>query len=137
MTQDKKYINEIRVYYADTDSYGVVWHGTYLRWMEAGRVEFSDKVLGVDLKKLADEGCLLPLIELNVKYKSSAKLDDRLILETEIGELRPSAITFHQVLKNKETGVVNIEADVKCVAIDTKTGKMMRRLPKCIGEFII
>ncbi len=31
---------EYKVQYADTDAYGVVWHGTYLRWMEAGRVEW-------------------------------------------------------------------------------------------------
>ena len=32
-----KYTNEVRVYYADTDAYQVVWHGAYLRWMEAAQ----------------------------------------------------------------------------------------------------
>ena len=31
-----KHTDELRVYYADTDAYGVVWHGAYLRWLEAG-----------------------------------------------------------------------------------------------------
>lgn len=132
----KKYTNEIRVYYADTDSYGVVWHGAYLRWLEAARVEFTDQIMRIDLKKMLDNGVTLPLVELNVKYKSSAKLDDRLILETDIEELRPSAIVFRQVLKNKETGVVNISARVTCVAVDTKTGKMFRRLPAMVTEFL-
>lgn len=129
-----KYINDIRVYYADTDAYGVVWHGSYLRWMEAGRIEFTDKIFGLNLKKMQDEGCVLPIVDLNVKYKVSARTDDRLILETEIAELRPSAITFKQTIKNKETGITNIEATVTCVAVDTNTNKMMRRLPSCITD---
>lgn len=130
----KKHIYETRVYYADTDAYGVVWHGTYLRWMEAGRIEFTDKILGLDLKKMQEEGCVLPVVDLNIKYKSSAKTDDKLILETEIAELNRSSIVFKQVLTNKETGNVHITATVTCVAVDTTTNKMMRRLPECIAN---
>ena len=129
-----KHTDELRVYYADTDAYGVVWHGAYLRWLEAGRIEFTDKVMGLDLKKLQEDGCILPVVELNIKYKVSAKLDDNLQLETEIEELRPSAIVFKQTLRNKETGIVNIVATVTCVAVDTKTNKMFRRLPAYITE---
>lgn len=129
-----KHTDELRVYYADTDAYGVVWHGAYLRWLEAGRIEFTDKVMGLDLKKLQEDGCILPVVELNIKYKVSAKLDDNLQLETEIEELRPSAIVFKQTLRNKETGIVNIIATVTCVAVDTNTNKMFRRLPECITE---
>lgn len=129
-----KHVDEIRVYYADTDAYGVVWHGAYLRWLEAGRIEFTDKVMGLDLKQMQEDGCLLPVVELNIKYKVSAKLDENLLLETEIEELRPSAIVFKQTLKNKETGTVNIVATVTCVAVDTKTNKMFRRLPAYITE---
>lgn len=129
-----KHIDEIRVYYADTDAYGVVWHGAYLRWLEAGRIEYTDKVLGLDLKQMQDDGCILPVVELNVKYKLSAKLDDNLILETEVNELKTCSITFTQTLKNKETGVINIIATVTCVAVDTTTNKMFRRLPDFITE---
>lgn len=127
-----KHTDEIRVYYADTDAYGVVWHGAYLRWLEAGRIEFTDKVMGLDLKQMQEDGCVLPVVELNIKYKVSAKLDDNLLLDTEIEDLRPSAIVFKQTLKNKETGVINIVGTVTCVAVDTKTNKMYRRLPESI-----
>ena len=70
----KKHIYETRVYYADTDAYGVVWHGTYLRWMEAGRIEFTDKILGLDLKKMQEEGCVLPVVDINIKYNLEQKL---------------------------------------------------------------
>lgn len=127
-----KQIDEIRVYYADTDAYGVVWHGAYLRWLEAGRIEYTNKIMGLDLKQMQEKGCMLPVVELNIKYKVSAKLDDCLIMETTVEELRPSSITFKQTLRNKETGIINITAEVTCVAVDTNTNKMFRRLPDYI-----
>ena len=129
-----KHIDEIRVYYADTDAYGVVWHGAYLRWLEAGRIEYTDKVMGLDLKQMQEDGCILPVVELNIKYKVSAKLDDNLVLETFVEELRPSAIVFKQILKNKDTGTINISATVTCVAVDTSNNKMFRRLPDFITQ---
>ena len=126
-----KFTNEVRVYYADTDAYQVVWHGAYLRWMEASRVELTN-LLGLDLKQLQETGDILPVRDLSVKYKSSAKLDDIVKIETEIEECSPVKIVFKQIISNKETGEVNIEARVTCVAVNTHTGKMYRRIPDYI-----
>lgn len=126
-----KYTNEVRVYYADTDAYQVVWHGAYLRWMEASRVELTN-LLGLDLKQLQETGDILPVRDLSVKYKSSAKLDVIVKIETEIEECSPVKIVFKQIISNKETGEVNIEARVTCVAVNTHTGKMYRRIPDYI-----
>ena len=126
-----KYTNEVRVYYADTDAYQVVWHGAYLRWREAARVEVTN-LLGLDLKQLQETGDILPVRDLSVKYKSSAKLDDIVKIETEIEECSPVKIVFKQIISNKETGEVNIEARVTCVAVNTHTGKMYRRIPDYI-----
>lgn len=126
-----KYINELRVYYADTDAYQVVWHGAYLRWMEAARVELTNKA-GLDLKLMQENFDVMPVVELNIKYKVSAKLDDILIIETEIKEAGPTKIVFSQTIKNKETNTTNLSAEVTCVAVNTKTGKMYRKLPDYI-----
>ena len=127
-----KHIDEFKVYYADTDAYGVVWHGAYLRWMEAGRIEYTSEVLGLNLKKLQEDGVVLPVVEINVKYKRSAKADDNIILETEVTETKKSFIKFKQVLKNKETQDIYIIGEVTCVAVDTRTNKMLRNLSEII-----
>ena len=127
-----KHIDEFKVYYADTDAYGVVWHGAYLRWMEAGRIEYTSEVLGLNLKKLQEDGVVLPIVEINVKYKRSAKADDNIILETEVTETKKSFIKFKQVLKNKETQDIYIIGEVTCVAVDTRTNKMLRNLSEII-----
>ena len=127
-----KHIDEFRVYYADTDAYGVVWHGTYLRWMEIGRIEYTTDVMGLNLKNLQEKGIVLPVVELNIKYKRSAKAYDNIVLETEVQDIKKSFIVFKQVLKNKETDSVYITAEVTCVAVDASTGKMIRHMPDYI-----
>ena len=44
---------EVRVYYEDTDFSGVVYHASYLRFMERGRTELI-RALGVEQRELFD-----------------------------------------------------------------------------------
>lgn len=53
-----KHVFEQKVYFSDTDTYSVVWHGSYLRWMEMGRVEYCDQC-GFPLKELENQDILL------------------------------------------------------------------------------
>ncbi len=118
---------EQRVYYADTDAYGVVWHGTYLRWMEAARVEFCD-ILGIDLVELKTNDIAIPVTNINVRYKSSAFLDEKIIIETNLTKISPLTATFSQVIKNADSGLIHTIAEVEVVAVHND-GKIYRRLP--------
>ena len=69
-----------KVFYSDTDAYGVVWHGSYLRWLEMGRIELCEKA-GYSLTKLYDANITLPVVDLNVRYKSPAKLEEEAVSE--------------------------------------------------------
>lgn len=119
-----------RVYYADTDAYGVVWHGTYLKWMEMGRVELCDK-LGLDLIELKNQDIAIPVTNMNVRYKASAKLDDRILIETWIAKVTPITITFGQTIKNAKTGQTFIIAEFETVAVNND-GKIYRRMPEVL-----
>ncbi len=127
-----KDILEQKVYYSDTDSYGVVWHGAYLRWLEMGRVEFCEN-LGLNLIDLQNQDIVLPVTNLNIKYKSSAKLEDKILIETELTELKSYSVTFKQIIKSKETGKTYVEADVIVVAINND-GKLYRKLPEILSK---
>ena len=128
----KKHIFEQKVYYSDTDAYGVVWHGSYLRWLEAGRVEWCE-MNGHNLIELKEMDIVLPVVNLNVRYKSSAKLNDNLIIETWIKKFNNLSVTFSPVIKSRETGKIFIEADVDVVAI-SNNGKLYRRMPEVLAE---
>jgi acyl-coA thioester hydrolase, ybgC/ybaW family len=127
-----KHIFETKVYYSDTDAYGVVWHGAYLRWLEKGRVDLCE-LLGLDLVTLKKADILLPVTNMNVKYKASARLNDNVIIETWIEKYNSLSITFKQLIKSKETEKVFIEAIFDVVAIND-AGKLYRRLPEEIVQ---
>lgn len=123
-----KHIFEQKVYFSDTDNYAVVWHGAYLRWMEMGRVDFCSE-LGYTLKELEGMDILLPVSSINIKYKASAKLEDIVVVETEVSEFRGITATFKQTIKSKETGKVFITADVVICAVH-QDGSLYRKIPE-------
>lgn len=128
-----KHIFEQKVFYSDTDAYGVVWHGSYLRWLEMGRVELCN-MMGFSITDLANNhNIVLPVVNLNLKYKMSARLEDEMIIETEISEFKGFTVTFKQRILSKETGKTFIEADVVVVAIDND-GKLYRKMPEILAQ---
>ncbi len=127
-----KHIFEQKVFYSDTDAYGVVWHGAYLRWLEMGRVGLCE-MMGHNLVDLVNQDIVLPVTNINVKYKSSAKLEDEMIIETEISEFKGFTVTFKQVIKSKKTFKPYVEAEVVVVAIDNN-GKLYRKMPEVLAK---
>lgn len=127
-----KHTFEQKVFYADTDAYGVVWHGAYLRWLEMGRVRLCE-MMGLDLITLKENDILLPVTNMNVKYKMSARLNDEIIVETWIEKYNALSVTFKQAIYSKETGKKFIEAQFDVVAI-TNDGKLYRRMPECLTK---
>ena len=127
-----KNIIEQKVYYSDTDAYGVVWHGAYLRWLEMGRVCLCED-LGHNLIDLCNQDIVLPVTNINIKYKSSAKLNDELIVETEILSFNGLSVVFKQTIKSKETSKIFVEADVTVVAINNN-GKLYRKMPEVLAN---
>ena len=125
-----KHIMEQTVYYADTDSYGVVWHGTYLRWMEGARVEFC-RELGIDLVSMKENDVIIPVTNINIRYKASAKLDEKIVVETQITKVSPLTVTFQQVIKNKESEKVYTVAEVEVVAVNGE-GRIYRKMPELL-----
>ena len=121
---------EQKVYYSDTDAYGVVWHGSYLRWLEMGRIELCND-MGHNLVELCEQHITLPVVNLNVRYKASAKLNDELVIQTSIQKFNSIAVTFEQRICNKQTGKIFIEALIEVVAVDDN-GKLYRKMPQIL-----
>ena len=127
-----KYTFEQKVYFSDTDAYGVAWHGAYLRWMEMGRVDYCDSV-GYTLKQLEGMNILLPVSSINIRYKASAKLEDTVIVATEVSEFKGISATFKQTVKSKNTGTTFVTAEVVIVAVNAE-GKLYRRIPEPLAS---
>jgi acyl-CoA thioester hydrolase len=73
----------IRVRYAETDRMGLLHHANYLVYFEQGRTELL-RSRGITYKELEDQGFLLVLTKVEVRYKSPARYDDLLTLKTTV-----------------------------------------------------
>jgi len=127
-----KHENKVKVYYADTDSYGIVWHGAYIKWFEVARVELSG-LLGIDIKVLEEMNVQMPVVEMNIRYKSPARALDELLIESEIAEVRKASITFSHKVTNLTTNTLVLNATTTIVTTDSN-GKLYRRMPEYLYE---
>jgi len=74
---------QIRVRYAETDRMGLLHHAHYLVYFEQARTELL-RQLGATYKALEDQGFLLVLTRLEVRYRKPAHYDDLLTIRTTV-----------------------------------------------------
>ena len=113
----------IRVYYEDTDFSGVVYHASYLRFMERGRTELL-RDLGVHQQAIhaGEKPFAFVVRAMNIEFLKPARMDDMLTVETFAREVKgASAVLAQRVLRGDE---VLVTADVKVAA--TTGGKPIR-----------
>jgi acyl-CoA thioester hydrolase len=109
----------VRVYYHHTDAGGVVYHGTYLDFMEAARIELL-AALGLDLAELAArEGVLFIVYKLEVDYQKPARLNEHLTVTAAIVRIGGVRLEFEQrVLRGDE---LLVAAKVKAACVHRET----------------
>ncbi len=86
----------LRVYFEDTDVAGIVYYANYLRFMERARSDML-RALGVDQRAALESGQgVYAVAEVGIKYRKPAKLDDDLLIVTDLLEIRASSVVIHQ-----------------------------------------
>jgi len=121
-----------RVYWEDTDASGLVYHASYIRFMERGRTELL-RSLGIEQSQLLDRALGIPIYfvvrAMQLDFRKPAALDDMLSVETRPVELGGASLTLDQrVLRGDETLVTAI---VKVVCVEAGRA---RRLPQDVRE---
>jgi acyl-CoA thioester hydrolase len=96
---------QVRVRYAETDQMGIVYYANYLVWFELGRVELL-RSLGLAYSQLeTDHQCILPVVDAHCRYRSPARYDDEVLIETWPALLRGSVIKFaYRILRKAREG---------------------------------
>lgn len=128
--RDGGHVLPVRVYYEDTDFSGVVYHASYLRFMERGRTDYL-RLLGVDHRALFEEtereapGFAFVVRTMRIEFFKPARMDDVLEIHTAPEEVKGASITLHQrVMRGDE---VLVEAHVRVAFV---SGGKARRIPK-------
>ena len=82
-----------KVNYYETDKMGVTHHSNYVRYMEEARAELFEQ-LGVSYELMGKAGLMLPVAEIEGKYKHSSTAGDRLRIEVRTLEYTGVRLVF-------------------------------------------
>lgn len=103
---------ERSINYYETDAMGIVHHSNYIRFLEEARCFFLDKI-GLPYKKIEDEGLMIPVLEVNCKYKHPARYADTIVIDVKMCELKGVKMIIDYTITNKNTGDLILEAQTK------------------------
>ncbi len=110
------FIWPIRVYWEDTDAGGVVYHASYLRFLERARSEWL-RALGYGQDALRErEGVVFVVRAMRLEFLRPARLDDALSVAVALGERRRASLLMRQTIRRGETLLLDAEVKVACVA---------------------
>jgi acyl-CoA thioester hydrolase len=112
---------QVRVRYSETDQMGVVYHGNYIPYFEIGRVEWL-RNKGISYKKLEESGIALPIVNMNINYKKSARYDELLTVHTRFKSQTSVKIEFDCAIYNEAEELLTT-AQFLLVFVSLKTGK--------------
>tara|TARA_B100000530_G_scaffold160559_1_gene101206 strand:+ start:1917 stop:2318 length:402 start_codon:yes stop_codon:yes gene_type:complete len=111
-----EFIHEVKVYYEDTDSGGVVYYSNYLKFLERARTEMINSI-GLSNKKLLEEHKTLIIVKsCNVEYLSPSKLEDRLQIYSSIESINKASFVMSQDIKKDDDLIV--KAKIKLVTVN-------------------
>jgi acyl-CoA thioester hydrolase len=120
----------LRVRYAETDQMGVVYYANYFVWCEIGRVEFFRQI-GYDYKQMEiDDDCHLPVVEASCRYRSPARYDDEVVIETSVTTLRSYVIKFAYRLLRLTPEGEQLLAEAETVHVSVDKAMKKRNLPE-------
>jgi acyl-CoA thioester hydrolase len=128
--RDGRHVLLVRVYYEDTDFTGVVYHASYLRFLERGRTNYL-RLLGADHRALFEAteqeapGFAFVVRSMTIEFLKPARMDDVLEIWTEPGEVRGASLTLRQRAVRGED--VLIDANVRVAFV---SGGRARPIPK-------
>tara|TARA_B100000029_G_scaffold79108_1_gene70602 strand:+ start:28 stop:426 length:399 start_codon:yes stop_codon:yes gene_type:complete len=116
----KKFNFNVKVYYEDTDSGGVVYYANYLKFLERARSEAIHSLGFTNLELFESNNILLIVKSCNIEYKRPAKLEDKLSINSEVTSFTKTSFIMQQnILRNEE---LISTAEVHIVVVD-KNGK--------------
>ena len=128
-----EFIHEVKVYYEDTDSGGVVYYSNYLKFLERARTEMINSI-GLSNKKLLEEHKTLIIVKsCNINYLSPSKLEDTLQIYSSIESFNQASFVMIQNIKKDDNLIV--KAKLKLVTVN-REGKPIK-IPSVLEKKLV
>lgn len=125
-----RHLQQVRVYYEDTDFSGIVYHASYLRFMERGRTNYL-RLIGADHRALFAQaeaeapGFSFVVRHMGIDFRKPGYMDDVLTVVTSPQEVKGASVTLHQKVMRGDDLLVQADVQVAFVS-----GGRARPIPK-------
>lgn len=104
-----------RIYYADTDAGGVVYHAKYLDIAEAARTEML-RVMKIEQQALRHEtGLVFAVKKCDIDYIKPARLDDVLNITTKLVKMGGASFTLDQHITRDHQDIARLSLVIVCI----------------------
>lgn len=113
----------ITVRYAETDQMGYVHHSIYPLYLEQARMDMFS-TLGMDVNALENEGVILPVVSMEIRYLLPLYFGDRLRVDVKLSDDMRTRFKFSYRLYNQNEELV-AKAKTSLVLADKKSGKLL------------
>jgi acyl-CoA thioester hydrolase len=129
----------VRVYWEDTDGGGIVYHASYLRFLERGRTEWLRAQGWSQTQLAADSGVVFAVTTMTIDFRRPARLDDVLRVVCEPTAAGAASVTFEQQILRDDAGgglELLVSATVKVACVGARTLKP-QRLPGALAAVLL
>ena len=111
---------QVRVYYEDTDTGGVVYHSNYLNYCERAR---SDCFFKLGITPELENGHFVAR-KLVADYFAGAKLGDELEVKTELLEMKAASFKLLQTIYKKEKKIFELQITLAYITFEGRPQKL-------------
>ncbi len=133
--EGKCHLMPIRVYYEDTDLSGLVYHANYLRFCERARTELL-RQLGIEQRSIFEAGeGNYAVADAQIRFLAPARLDDSLVVQTRLAELRSASVRLEQVVCRGDDVLVRVEIRVGFIGPDGRPRRQPNLWRQAFDDF--
>jgi acyl-CoA thioester hydrolase len=94
---------EFTIRYAETDQMGLAYHANHLVWCDMARTEYL-RERGISYRDLEAGGLLLAVVDVQVRYRGSARFDDRLRVRCWVRDVASRRVEFGYAMDHAPSG---------------------------------
>ena len=115
-----------------TDHAGIMWHGTYLNWLEEARIDALQKA-GINYGELALKGYEMPVVELLIKYRKPISLGENIMIKSKfIINSSPKIDVQSNFIDYSNNNLTS--SNVSIVLIKKENSKIVRNRPNFLSK---
>ncbi len=118
---------EVEVQFSEVDVMQVVWHGHYLRYLEAARWALMNQI-GYGLEAMCASGCAWPIVDVHMRHLLPARFGQRLRVRASLIEWA-DRLRLNYLITDAASSQRILRASTVQVAVDVVSGEMVYGTP--------